>query len=157
VLHPPISPIPTHLTLQVSLDRPYLVDVGFGDSFIRPLPLDSNGPHDGGNGQYHFSFEDGVTTLLSVDEDGASTPQFRFASVSLRPSDFEEASTHLQTAPGLRWTQTRFATRLIDGGPDRVTLLEDQLKIRRDGVWSEHPVTKESWAGVLAEWFDLSP
>ena len=26
------SPIPTHLTLQVDLDRPYLVDVGFGDS-----------------------------------------------------------------------------------------------------------------------------
>lgn len=157
VLYPPISPIPTHLTLQVALDRPYLVDVGFGDSFIRPLPLDSPGPHDGGTGPYHFRFEDGVTTLHSVDEDGTSTAQFRFASVALRPSDFEEASTHLQTAPGLRWTQTRFATRLIDGGPDRVTLLEDQIKFRREGVWVEHPVTGEGWPDLLAEWFDLSP
>jgi N-hydroxyarylamine O-acetyltransferase len=157
VLHPPISPIPTHLTLRVQIDRPYLVDVGFGDSFIRPLPLDSPGPHDGGTGQYHFLFEDGVTTLLSLDSDGSSTPQYRFDSVALQPSDFERASTHLQTAPGLRWTQTRFATRLIDGGPDRVTLLEDQIKFRRDGVWREEPVARETWPDLLAEWFDLSP
>ena len=157
VLSPPISPIPTHLTLQVTLDRPYLVDVGFGDSFIRPLPLDEPGPHDGGSGRFTFQFGEGITTLLHLDEEGMSTPQFRFASVPLRPSDFEEASTHLQTAPGLRWTQARFATRLIDGGPDRVTLLEDLIKFRRDGVWVEHPVTAETWPDVLAEWFDLSP
>jgi N-hydroxyarylamine O-acetyltransferase len=157
VLQPPISPIPTHLTLRVQIDRPYLVDVGFGDSFIRPLPLDSPGPHDGGSGRYHFLFEDGITTLLSLDSDGTSTPQYRFRSVALRPSDFETASNHLQTAPGLRWTQTRFATRLIDGGPDRVTLLEDQIKFRRDGVWLEEPVTREAWPDLLAEWFNLSP
>ena len=157
VLYPPISPIPTHLTLRVELDRPYLVDVGFGDSFIRPLPLDSPGPHDGGTGRFHFLFEDGFTTLLSVDEVGDSIPQYRFASVALRPSDFESASTHLQTAPGLRWTQTRFATRLIDGGPDRVTLLEDQIKFRKDGVWMEQPVTSDAWPDLLAKWFDLSP
>ncbi len=38
----------SHLTLRVDLDRPYLVDVGFGDGFARPLPLDDLGPHDGG-------------------------------------------------------------------------------------------------------------
>ena len=157
VLSPPISPIPTHLTLQVTLDRPYLVDVGFGDSFIRPLPLDDPGPHDGGSGRFHFQFEHGITTLLSLDEDGMSTPQFRFASISRQPSDFEEASTHLQTAPGLRWTQSRFATRLIDGGPDRVTLLEDEIKFRRDGVWLGQPVSAEEWPCLLAEWFDLAP
>ncbi|HEU4894855.1 MAG TPA: arylamine N-acetyltransferase [Acidimicrobiia bacterium] len=157
VLSPPISPIPTHLTLQVTLDRPYLVDVGFGDSFIRPLPLDSPGPHDGGSGRFRFAFERGVTTLFSLDDEGTSTPQFRFASVALQPDDFEEASNHLQTAPGLRWTKTRFATRLIDGGPDRVTLLEDEIKFRRDGVWVGRPVAADTWPGLLAEWFDLSP
>jgi arylamine N-acetyltransferase len=98
VLQPPISPIPTHLTLRVQIDRPYLVDVGFGDSFIRPLPLDSPGPHDGGSGRYHFLFEDGITTLLSLDSDGTSTPQYRFRSVALRPSDFETASNHTSRA-----------------------------------------------------------
>jgi N-hydroxyarylamine O-acetyltransferase len=28
-----------HLTLRVDLDRPWLADVGFGDSFIEPLTL----------------------------------------------------------------------------------------------------------------------
>ena len=35
-----------HLTLEVTLEQPYLVDVGFGDGFIRPLPLNSTDvPH----------------------------------------------------------------------------------------------------------------
>src|SRR5215213_9389215 len=29
-----------HMTLLVTLDKRWLVDVGFGDSFIEPLPLD---------------------------------------------------------------------------------------------------------------------
>jgi len=45
-----------HLALEVALERPYLVDVGFGDSFIRPLPLDDPGPHDGGSGSYRLEF-----------------------------------------------------------------------------------------------------
>jgi N-hydroxyarylamine O-acetyltransferase len=157
VLSPPISPIPTHLTLGVMLDRPYLVDVGFGDSFIRPLPLDSPGPHDGGTGRFHFQFEQGVTTLFQLGEDGTSTPQFRFADTPRRPADFERASTHLQTAPGLRWTESRFATRLIDGGPDRVTLLDNEIKFRRNGDWVAYPVAGEVWPELLAEWFDLTP
>lgn len=150
------SPIPTHLTLEVSLDRPYLVDVGFGDSFIRPLPLDSEGPHDGGSGSFGFQFDDSEVTLIWFDDDGAR-PEYRY-----RPGDhsldhFEEASTYLRTAPGLRWTEGRFATRLLDGGPDRVTLLEDVLKLRRQGRWTERPVDEGDWPSLLAEWFGMTP
>lgn len=148
--------IPTHLTLRVELDRPYLVDVGFGDSFIKPLPLDSQGPHDGGSGKFGFIFEDGLTTLVAY-EDGRPVPQFRFDSIPRRPEDFQEASLLLQTQSGLQWTKTRFATRLIDGGSDRVTLLEDRIKHRRDGVWAETPVYDEEWASLLEEWFGLTP
>jgi N-hydroxyarylamine O-acetyltransferase len=38
-----IDPIPTRLALEVTLDRRYLVDLGFGDSFMRPLPIDDVG------------------------------------------------------------------------------------------------------------------
>lgn len=148
--------IPTHLTLRVELDRPYLVDVGFGDSFIKPLPLDSEGPHDGGSGRFGFVFDDGLTTLVAY-EDGSPVPQFRFDSKPRQPGDFEEASLLLQTQPGLQWTQTRFATRLIDGGSDRVTLLEDRIKHRREGVWTEVPVVDEEWESLLEEWFGLTP
>lgn len=155
VLYGNIYPMPTHHSIEVMLDRSYLVDVGFGDSFIRPLPLDSPGPHDGGSGEYGFVFEDGHTTLVSFGEEGPE-PHYRWGPDGHQPEDFSEASTYLQTTPGLRWTQARFATRLLDGGPDRVTLLEDVLKFRRDGVWTEHPVTPEEWEGLLLEWFGLT-
>lgn len=152
------APMPTHLTLEVSLDRPYLVDVGFGDSFIKPLPLDLEGPHDGGTQGYGFSFEDGVVTLVSHEDDGTVQPHYRFSQDTTSVlSDFEDASIYLRTTPGLQWTQSRFATRLLDGGPDRVTLLSDRIKFRRNGAWTEHPVDDSAWDRLLAEWFDLTP
>lgn len=149
--------IPTHLTLEVGLDRPYLVDVGFGDSFIRPLPLDSEGPHDGGSGSFGFTFDGKLTTLVAFGDDGVPEPQYRFDPTPRRPEDFEEASLRLQTQAGLQWTKTRFATRLIDGGPDRVTLLEGRLRQRRDGVWSETTIDDREWDELLGEWFGLTP
>lgn len=157
VLYGAVSPIPTHLTLQVSLDRPYLVDVGFGDSFIRPLPLDSEGPHHGGTDAYGFVFDDDTTTLISWDNVGNVVRHYRFDPTPRSPTDFDEASTYLQTAPDLQWTQSRFATRLLDGGPDRVTLLSDRIKFRRNGNWEEHSVEPEEWDELLYDWFALTP
>jgi N-hydroxyarylamine O-acetyltransferase len=153
---PGSSPMPTHLTLEVTLDRPYLVDVGFGDSFIRPLPLDSEGPHDGGTGSYGFAFEGAMTTLMSYEDDKIK-PRYRFGPDERTPESFEAASVYLQTTPGLAWTTSRFATRLIDRGPDRVTLLEDVLKFRRNGVWTEEAIDAHEWAEHLLEWFDMTP
>jgi N-hydroxyarylamine O-acetyltransferase len=151
------APMPTHLTLEVTLDRPYLVDVGFGDSFIKPLPLDSEGPHDGGTGKYEFVFAGEEVTLVSHENDGSRQGHYRFGGDARTLADFEEASRYLRTTPGLQWTETRFATRLLEGGPDRVTLLADRIKFRRDGVWSEHPVDESEWDRLLADWFALSP
>jgi N-hydroxyarylamine O-acetyltransferase len=149
--------IPSHLALRVELDRPYLVDVGFGDSFIRPLPLDSDGPHDGGSGLFGFAFDDDLTTLIAFGDGGEAQPQYRFDSTPRLPADFDEASLLLQTQPGLQWTKTRFATRLIDGGPDRVTLVEGRLRQRRNGIWNETPVDDSDWDDLLEEWFGLTP
>lgn len=157
VLYGSVAPIPTHLSVEVTLDRPYLVDVGFGDSFIRPLPLDSEGPHDGGTAKFGFQFEGDTTTLISHGDDGTIQPHYRFESIGRLPADFEEASSYLQTTPGLQWTESRFATRLLDGGPDRVTLLTDRIKFRRDRVWSEHPIDESEWERLLDEWFGLTP
>lgn len=156
VLHGHVSPMPTHLTLEVTLDRPYLVDVGFGDSFIRPLPLDSEGPHDGGSGAYGFIFEDERITVVS-HEYGRVESHYRFTPEERQLAEFEDASSYLRTTPGLQWTMGRFATRLLDGGPDRVTLLEDVLKIRRNGAWVEQPVTPDEWDVLLMHWFGMTP
>lgn len=157
VLFSQVTDLVTHLSIEVTLDRPYLVDVGFGDSFIRPLPLDSEGPHDGGVGEFGFVFAGDRTSLIAFEPDGTAEPQYRFNSRPYATSDFDVSSRRLQTDPGLRWTEGPFATRLVDGGPDRVTLLRDRIKFRRAGVWAEEPVDEDDWAATLHHWFDMAP
>lgn len=154
---PSESVYPDHLAIEVSLDRSYLVDVGFGDSFIRPLPLDSEGPHDGGTGSYRFVFEGRRTTLMFDGPNGPET-QYWFDAEASGPEAFEHSSHRLQSQPGLKWTERRFATRLLDGGPDRVTLLHNRIKFNRNGEVTELPVaSEEEWVEMLRRWFNLAP
>lgn len=143
-----------HLAIEVRLDQAYLVDVGFGDSFIRPLRLNEVGPQDGGTGTFEFVPSAQGTTLTEHD-DGVPSARYRFKRVDRQLSDFDSASQRLQTDPALHWSQKPFATRLLDGGPDRVTLLSDRLKVRRGEMWTETPVPEAEWAPTLREWFGM--
>lgn len=153
---PSASPQPNHATIEVALDHRYLVDVGFGDSFIRPLRLDDESDQDGGTGRYRFELADGFTTLQFL-EGGGWVDQYRFRREALDHVAFAPASDHLSSSDQLKWRSNPFATRLLDGGPDRVTLLHDRLKFKRDGAWTESVVTKDAWADALHEWFGLAP
>ena len=143
-----------HLTLEVTLDEPYLVDVGFGDSFITPLRLNAAGPQDGGTATYEL-IDSAQGRTLTRWQDGVPEAQYRFRRVNRIMADFEPASQHLQNDRELHWSTKPFATRLLDGGPDRVTLLEDRLKLRRDDVETDTEVAPGDWHDVLDEWFDL--
>jgi N-hydroxyarylamine O-acetyltransferase len=142
----------THLALEVSLDRPYLVDVGFGDGFCRPLALNRRGPQDGGSGTFELLGGAQGTTLTRYD-DGGPAAQFRFKRVSLTMADFEGASQYLQSDGELAWHKRAFATRLLDGGPDRVTLVGNRLKLERGGAVTEADVGDPDWIDTLDHWF----
>jgi len=155
VLLPPPSDVPSHMTLEVQLDQSYLVDVGFGDSFIRPLILDVSEVQDGGSGQYQLADDEGVYTLSGISANGTLSPQYRFDRTGHSLADYTEHSQRLQTDRELKWSQAPFATRLLSGGPDRVTLLEDTLKLRTDGAWTQEPVSEADWPSVLSRWFSM--
>lgn len=144
-----------HLCLEVALDEPWLVDVGFGNSFIVPLALNRRGPQDAIRGTYELIDSTQGLTLTMHDEEGIPKPLYRFRRVALELADFDAASTHLQQAEDLHWRQKPFATRLLDGGPDRVTLLSDRLKLQRGGETAETPVAEGDWDDVLYEWFGM--
>ncbi len=145
-----------HLCLEVTVDQPYLVDVGFGDSFIRPLALNSRAPQDGGTGRFQLIDSEKGLTLTELDDDGVPVPQYRFRRVALDLPDFDTASERLASDPDLPWSAKPFATRLLDGGPDRVTLLKDRLKVTTDGTTTETPVAVDRWAATLEHWFGLT-
>ncbi len=157
VLLSPASSEPSHLTLEVVLDAPYLVDVGFGDTFIKPLRLDLDEAQDGVSGEFVISTDGELRTLWQIEDDGTLEGQYRFGPREWALEDFNEASERLQTEPGLSWTRSHFATRLVNGGPARVTLLDDRIKFRRDGAWSEEPIAIHDWANELDRWFGMTP
>ncbi|MCB0990520.1 MAG: arylamine N-acetyltransferase [Acidimicrobiales bacterium] len=144
-----------HLTLEVRLDDSFLVDVGFGESFWRPLRLNTDAVQDGGAGQFALFPSPKGTTLTSVAADGGLVPQYRFKRVSLTMADFEAASQRLQSAAGGHWVDKPFATRLIDGGPRRVTLLKDRLKLHDGTDVQTVPVSADEWSTELDRWFHM--
>jgi N-hydroxyarylamine O-acetyltransferase len=144
-----------HLTLEVTLDSAYLVDVGFGNSFITPLDLNRSGPQDGGSGTFELIDSPQGQTLTRHDEAGVPVPQYRYKRNVRVLTDFDESSARLQSDRSLHWSQKPFATRLLDEGADRITLLRDRVTIVRGGVSSETPVTADEWDSALAEHFSM--
>jgi N-hydroxyarylamine O-acetyltransferase len=153
LLHGPTRLI-DHVALEVLLDQPYLADVGFGESFTRPLALNVAGPQPGGDGDYEFIPSPQGTTLAKLD-DGVPVAQYRFKRVAHALQHFEPASDALQSDATGTWRTKPFATRLLDRGPDRVTLTHDRLKVTRDGVQTEQMVPADEWHGVLHNWFGI--
>ncbi|MFT4865998.1 MAG: N-hydroxyarylamine O-acetyltransferase [Ilumatobacter sp.] len=144
-----------HLALEVQVDRPYLVDIGFGDSFTNPIDLNAIGPQDGGAGTYELIGSPQGTTLTRHDATGIPDAQYRFKRVAHTMDQFEPASESLQADPDKHWRAKRFATRLLDRGPDRVTLTGDRLKVVRDGANTETPISPSEWDATLSAWFGM--
>ena len=143
-----------HLAIEVQLDRPYLVDVGFGDSFIRPLDLSIGEPQDGGKARFQFLPSPQGTTLAEID-DGLPAARYRFKRVAHELADFAGASQRLYDDADAHWQRWPFATRLLGDDADRVTLLADRLKIRRGAETVETPVDEADWDDVLLQWFGM--
>jgi N-hydroxyarylamine O-acetyltransferase len=160
-----------HLCLEVTLDEPYLVDVGFGDGFVLPIPLNRPGPHDGGVGRFELLPSPQGTTLTR-ELDGVPAPQYRFKRVARALADFGPTSRRLQDDKNLIWHTRGFATRLVaENRPDRrgryerVTLVGNQLKRqyrtdptgrRSDSESTDVDVSDDEWSAVLTDHFGMS-
>lgn len=146
-----------HLMLEVTIDSvAYLVDVGFGDGFATPLELARTGPQDGHVATFEFIDSPQGLTLTRHDSDGLPEPQYRFKRTVRTLDEFVKASNRLQADRSLHWSEKPFATRLVDRGPERITLLGDRLKRVGPAGQTEVPVAPEEWNDVLAEHFELT-
>nr|WHW29187.1 hypothetical protein [uncultured bacterium] len=147
-----------HLALEVNVDQPYLVDVGFGECFTRPLALNHSGRQEGGDAAYELIGSPEGTTLARLDEDeeiAVPEAQYRFKRVAHALTDFAPASESMQVDPDKKWHKRPFATRLLDRGPDRVTLTFDRLRVIRDGATTDTPVSVSEWPARLYDWFGI--
>lgn len=144
-----------HLVLEVVLDQPYLVEVGFGDNApIVPLPLHATGPIETRCGTFEFLDSPQGTTLSQL-VDGVPEARYRFKRVNHVAVDFEPASMRLQSDPTLFWSTSPFATRLLDDQGTRLILTRDTLKTKRADGTVEVPVDSHDWNDVLFEHFGI--
>lgn len=147
-----------HLTLEVLLDDgPYLVDVGFGDGPCRPLALNRPGVQDGLVAGFELVRGPQATTLVRHDAGGAApAAQYRFRRVAVTLEDLEPASQRLQADRTMIWHTRAFASRLVDGGPGRISLLGRTLRrTAPGGSVHDTPVADAEWADVAEEHFGL--
>lgn len=145
-----------HLCLEVTVDHPHLVDVGFGDTFLRPLALNRTDEQDGGNGTYQL-LPSPIGTTLAKLVDGVPAAHYRFKRVAHTLSDFDAASAALAEDSAGNFRQNPVVTRLVDTSGARVTLTTDRLTITSgDGnEISSQEVTSSSWWPMVEEWFGI--
>lgn len=109
-----------HMTLLVTLEQRWLVDVGFGDSFLDPLLLDTREEQVQGHRAYKVVPVDDHLILQQRDTQGEWSNQYRF---TLQPHNYPDYSAmchYHQTSPQSHFTQARICSRTTRSG--RITL-----------------------------------
>jgi len=104
----------SHLVLLTELDQPYLVDVGFGDGFLLPVPLKEGEFSERG---FVFKIEhltDGYWRLNNHQFGGA--PNFDFKTEPADESQLETVCQSLQTVEHSPFVMTLIAQRFVQDG-----------------------------------------
>ena len=114
------GPIFDHMALMVTLDERWLVDVGFGDSFIEPLRLDSRADQVQGTRSFRLVDEDDHIVVMLRNESEEWQPQYRFKLQPYTFPDYEEMCRFHQTSPESHFTKNLVCSRATADG--RITL-----------------------------------
>lgn len=115
-----------HMALAVTLAERWLVDVGFGDSFVEPLRLDEPAEQPQGERAYLIDADgEGRRVLLRRDRADEWRPQYRFRLEPYGYADFAEMCHYQQTSPESHFTQSRICSLATPRG--RVTLSQMRL------------------------------
>ncbi len=141
-----------HLALLVSLDERWLVDVGFGDSFVEPLLLDETGEQVQPTGSYRIDRHEDALVLLQR-ESSEWEAQYRFTLIPRRLEDFSEMCRYHQTSPDSPFTRKRVCTlATVDG---RITVSERRLirTVRGLAPTEETLETDEQYKAALEQYF----
>ncbi len=145
-----------HMTLMVALDEErWLVDVGFGDSFVEPLPLVTDTEYEQRDNRYRLANDSEERLVLeqaSKNEDWK--PQYRFSLRAYQYSDYAEMCSYHQTSPESHFTRQRICSRLTPRG--RISLSDMRFIVTEDGVRTERGLENDKeYAELLRDRFGI--
>jgi N-hydroxyarylamine O-acetyltransferase len=143
-----------HMLLKVELEEPWLVDVGFGDSFIHPIAFQAGGADEVNGRRYSVVPGAGDEWQLLREDEKGQVPQYRFRDVPRRLSDYAGMCHFHQTSPESHFTQNWTCSRATPEG--RITLANMRLIVTRGSNREERLLTSEAEVrGCLREQFGI--
>ena len=151
-------PPANHLTTLVSLDRPYLVDVGMGTPVMRrPLPLDGTVREDDAGVAWRVAESDrpdaDYVSQFRTPDDEAWTDRFVFRDVPRELDYFEATCEFLQSAPESPFTGDPVVSIAVDGG--HLKLGPETLTELPHGETAETALAGETWHDALEREFGV--
>lgn len=143
------SPYFDHMTLLVELDNRYIADVGFGNSFLEPLLLNSRESQPQPDGQSYRIIEENEEELIvqSQGETGDWASQYRFMLTPYNYADYEEMCLWQQTSPESHFVKKRVCSLPISDG--RVTLSDNRFIKTVEGKREEKVLENEEEVSTL--------
>lgn len=131
-----------HLLLLITIsDKKLIADVGFGDSFHMPIPIDGS-IYEQGNHYYSVEQKEGIYTLSKSTDGNDWQPQYLFSLVPRVLSDFDEMCMHQQTSPESHFTKNAVCTMAF--GSDRKTLSGKKLITTINNLKTEKYIENEA-------------
>lgn len=142
-----------HIATIVHLEEDWLADVGFGNSFQRPLRL-AEGVEQADEGGTHLleTVEEGWFLRSRIDTD-TFEPEYRLDLTPQHIDAFKERCHWTQTSVESGFTHRTFVTRPHSGG--RLTLLGLEARTFKGGVHEDRKISWHERDAMLAEVFRL--
>jgi N-hydroxyarylamine O-acetyltransferase len=144
-----------HLALRIDLQRSWLADVGFGDSFLDPIGLWSRtgGAHDGRT--YRVVDRAHLMRMERAEVGGVWKRQYTFNLTPRTLSDFAPMCQHHQTSPESPFTRKSVCSKATPDG--RITLADRRLIFTCNGIREERLLASdEERRRALEEYFEIS-
>jgi N-hydroxyarylamine O-acetyltransferase len=117
-----------HMLLKVELEEPWLVDVGFGDSFVDPIIFQAGGA-DQVNGHRYVVLPSGDEWRLLRQDDQGQVPLYCFRDVHHPLGEYQQMCDFHQSSPESHFTRNWICSRATPDG--RITLANMRLIVTR--------------------------
>ena len=143
-----------HMTLMIALTEHWLVDVGFGDSFMEPLLLDARDEQVQGTRAFRIVEDNTHLILQRRDQGGDWQPQYRFTLQPHTFADYEQMCHFHQTSPESHFTKAPLCSLATADG--RVTLSGLRLITTSAQQRDEHPLeNRDDFDHILRNRFGI--
>lgn len=144
-----------HLAIIVHLEEDWLVDVGFGDSFVEQLKFKLNIEQKENDSFFKVVKHDERYFRLMRCDKNDYEDQYIFSLTPRILSDFEDMCNYHQTSPESSFTQKRICS--LATGYGRITLSEKNLIITKNGSRKEIQLrNEEKFHEKLLEYFNIT-